>query len=78
MSTLAIRVDESILDKFQKASETEKNRYEDAFNLWWRVYFTDDKAGKLSLVVDYFRQKAVERGLSQQDLDEILNDDDHA
>lgn len=74
MSTLAIRVDETILDKFSKASESEKTRWEQAFNLWWRVYFMDSKSEKLGVVVDYFRQKAVERGLSQRELDEILNE----
>lgn len=75
MSTIAIRVDETVLAKFQQATETEKMRWEDAFNLWWCVYFTDDPKGKLSFVVDYFRQKAAERGLTQRELDEILADD---
>lgn len=74
MSTLAIRVDEAILDKFTNASESEKTRWEQAFNLWWQVYFMDSKTEKLGLVVDYFRQKAAERGLTQYELDEILSE----
>jgi hypothetical protein len=75
MNTLSIRVDDTISQKFQAASEQEKLRWEDAFNLWWRVYFADDPKQKLDLVVDYFRQKAKERGLTQQKLNEILEDE---
>lgn len=75
MSTLAIRVDDSISQKFQAASEQERLRWEDAFNLWWSVYFADNPKQKLDLVVDYFRAKAKERGLTQAQLNEILKDE---
>jgi hypothetical protein len=72
MSTLAIQVDNSISDRFLTASESEKTRWESAFNLWWKVYFTENSNEKLDVVVDYFRQKAVERGLTEAELKQIL------
>ena len=75
MSTIAIQVDDIIIKKFLQATEQEKARWEDAFNLWWRVYFIDNPQQKLALVVDCFRQKAQERGLTQEELDKILAED---
>ncbi|MBL7795849.1 MAG: hypothetical protein JNJ90_05030 [Saprospiraceae bacterium] len=75
MSTLSIRLDDDIVKKFMQASESEKARWEEAFNLWWRVYFITDPKQKLDAVTDYFRKKAQERGLTQEMLDEILADE---
>ena len=75
MSTLAIRVDDLVREKFQKATQQERERWEEAFNLWWRVYFADEPNQKLGVVVDHFRQKSAERGLTQEVLDELLNDE---
>ncbi len=75
MSTLSIRFDDDIVQKFRQASESEKARWEEAFNLWWRVYFIPDPLQKLDVVTTYFRNKASERGLTQENLDEILTDD---
>lgn len=75
MSTLAIRVDDLVREKFQQASQQERARWEEAFNLWWRLYFTEEPNQKLGVVVDYFRQKSAERGLTQEALDELLKDE---
>lgn len=75
MSTISIRLDEEIVKKFQQASEAEKARWEEAFNLWWRVYFVSDPKQKLDVVTAYFRKKASERGLTQKQLDQILADE---
>lgn len=75
MSTLPIRLDDDIVQKFLQASDSEKARWEEAFNLWWRVYFIPDPKQKLEAVTKYFRSKAEERGLTQEKLDEILADE---
>lgn len=75
MSTLPIRLDDDIVQKFLQASESEKARWEEAFNLWWRVYFIADPKLKLEAATQYFRNKAEERGLTQEKLDEILADE---
>lgn len=74
MRTLSIRLDDDIVQKFLQASESEKARWEEAFNLWWRVYFITDPKQKLDAVTEYFRKKAQERGLTQEKLEEILAD----
>lgn len=75
MSTLPIRLDDDIVQKFLQASEAEKARWEEAFNLWWRVYFISDPKQKLDAATQYFRNKARERGLTQEKLDEIIADE---
>jgi hypothetical protein len=75
MSTLAIRVDDFVREKFQNGTQQEQARWEEAFNLWWRIYFTEDAKQKLGLAVDYFRQKSIERGLTQEALDDLLKDE---
>ncbi|MFN0037011.1 MAG: hypothetical protein ACKVUS_18305 [Saprospiraceae bacterium] len=74
-STVAIRVDDIVRQKFMDATPQERIRWEEAFNLWWRVYFTDDAKQKLNIAVDYFRQKSAERGLSPDVLETMLKDD---
>jgi len=71
MSTLSIRLDDEIVKKFQQASDTEKAQWEEAFNLWWRIYFVSDPKQKLDVVTKYFRKKSVERGLAQEIFDEV-------
>ncbi len=73
--TVAIRVDDIVRQKFMNATQQERARWEEAFNLWWRVYFTDNPQQKLSLVVDHFRQKSAERGLTPEVLDRLLSND---
>lgn len=75
MSTLPIRLDDDIIEKFRQASESEKARWEEAFNLWWRVYFIADPKQKLDVMTDYFRKKALEKGLTPEKLDDILADE---
>lgn len=75
MSTLPIRVDDAIRDKFNNASPQERARWEEAFNLWWRVFFLDEPKQKLGAVVDYFRQKSAERGLTSDEMDALLKDE---
>ncbi len=75
MSTLPIRLDDDIVKKFNEASDAEKARWEEAFNLWWRVYFLSDPKQKLEAAVDYFRKKSKERGLTQEVLNEILRNE---
>lgn len=70
MSTLAIQVDELVLEKFKSASPQEQLRLEELFNLWWKVYLTEEPKQKLSLVIDHFRQKAEERGLTQEEFNQ--------
>ena len=75
MSTLPIRLDDDIVKRFNEASDAEKARWEEAFNLWWRVYFLPESRQKLEATVDYFRKKSIERGLTQEVLDEILKNE---
>lgn len=75
MSMLTIRLDDDIAEKLSQASESERVRWEEAFNLWWRVYFISDPKQKLSTVTAYFRNKAQERGMTQKDIDEIVSDE---
>ena len=73
--TVAIRVDDIVRQKFMNATQQERARWEEAFNLWWKVYFTDTPQQKLSVAVDYFRQKSAERGLTPEVLDRLLSND---
>jgi len=75
MSTLAIQVDDLVLEKFKSASPQEQLRLEELFNLWWKVYLSEEPKQKLRLVIDHFRQKAEGRGLTQEELDELLKDE---
>ncbi|MEQ1747277.1 MAG: hypothetical protein ABMA02_17735 [Saprospiraceae bacterium] len=72
---MSIRLDDEIVKKFQQASDEEKTRWEEAFNLWWRVYFVSDPKQKLELATTYYRKKAAERGLTEKKLAELLADE---
>lgn len=76
MSTLTIRIDDDIAQRFSQADEDEKAKWEEAFNLWWRVYFIPDPKDKLAATIQYFRLKAAERGLTTEELEQILSEDD--
>ena len=75
MGILAIQVDDKIKEKFQTATPQERAQWEAAFNLWWRVYFIGEPKQKLAAVLDYFRQKSAERGLTEEELNALLKDE---
>jgi hypothetical protein len=75
MSNITISVDDSIAQALANANADERSRMEEAFNLWWSVYFQQDKRNRLTQMVAYFREKSAERGITDWEIDKILNNE---
>lgn len=73
-ATITLQVDPDVAEAYTSASREAQQKYQVLLNLWLRQ-LTSPPTRSLSEIMDELSAKAAARGLTEEELESILNDE---
>ncbi len=72
LATVTLQVDSELAQAYRSASKETKSKLQMLMNLWLREYAT--RSSSLANIMDEMSDKAMERGLTEEKLEELLRE----